>query len=305
MVSMDDMKCALVALVGLPNAGKSTLMNALVGEKVGIVSPKANTTRVTVRGVVTEGAVQLVFMDTPGLNRSGKAFDRRLVQQAEGAWADADVVVYLMDVSGKNVALDRHQEMLARHQSGKGRQKVVVVPTKVDLVKDKKALLPMLAEINGWGVDAVVPLSAMKKSGLVDLMKELGRMAPDGPWLFPAGQVTDMPLALRLAEITREKAMRLLHEEVPYTVGVITQGIEDRGDEGDEAPWLVQQQILVAKEQHKAMVVGKGGQMLKSIGMQARKDMQDVLGAGVRLELHVKVAERWLEREEWLREMGV
>lgn len=302
MLKMDEMRCALVALVGVPNVGKSTLMNALVGEKVGIISPKPNTTRVTVRGVVTEGDVQLVFMDTPGLNRSGKAFDRRLVQQAEGAWADADVVVYLMDAT-KTGRLDEHKVTLQRHQNAG--QKVVVVLTKVDLVKDKKALLPVLAEMNGWGVDAVVPLSAMKKKGVDDLLHELMKMAVDGPWLFPAGQVTDMPLALRLAEITREKAMRLLHEEVPYSVGVITQQMEEREDEGEEAPWLIQQQILVAKEQHKAMVVGKGGQMLKSIGMQARKDMQEILGAGVRLELHVKVAERWLEREEWLREMGV
>lgn len=302
MVKMHDMRCALVALVGVPNVGKSTLMNALVGEKVGIISPKPNTTRVTVRGVVTEDTVQLVFMDTPGLNRSGKAFDRRLVQQAEGAWADADVVVYLMDAT-KTARLEEHMVTLQRHQNAG--QKVVVVLTKVDLVKDKKALLPVLAEMNGWGMEAVVPLSAMKNKGVDDLLRELVKMAPEGPWLFPAGQVTDMPLALRLAEITREKAMRLLHEEVPYSVGVITQQMEEREDESEEAPWLVQQQILVAKEQHKAMVVGKGGQMLKSIGMQARKDMQEVLGAGVRLELHVKVAERWLEREEWLREMGV
>lgn len=305
---LNEMRCALVALVGVPNAGKSTLMNAIVGEKVGIISSKPNTTRVTVRGVKTSGVTQLIFMDTPGLNKSSKSFDRRLVQQAEGAWQEADVVVYLCDASKLRgdavMALREHKEMLDRHRHGEN-QKVVVVLTKVDMVKDKKLLLPLLTEINGWGVDAVVPLAAMKDNGVSQLLRELERMAVAGPWLFPAEQVTDMPMALRLAEITREKAMQLLHEEVPYGVGVLTQSMEEGDAEGEAAPWLIKQQILVARDQHKGMVLGKGGQMLKMIGTKARMDMQEILGAGVRLELHVKVAEKWLEREDWLREMGV
>ncbi|MBI1308682.1 MAG: GTPase Era [Proteobacteria bacterium] len=317
------MRCALVALVGLPNVGKSTLLNALVGEKVGIVSDKPNTTRVTVRGVFTQGETQFVFMDTPGLNRSSKAFDRRLVQQAEGAGQEADIVVFLVDVGGikggkegLSPAIVRQKEMLEQQfrpmQRQNKRQKLLVVLTKVDKVKDKTLLLPVLTEVGSWGVDGVVPLSAEKHDGgLKALLNELDRMTGEGPWLFPAGQVTDMPMPLRLAEITREKAMRLLYEEVPYGVGVVTEQVEDRRNEErgtrneEEAPMLVQQQILVAREQHKAMVVGKGGQMLKKIGMQARAEMQEILGCGVRLELHVKVAERWAEREEWLREMGV
>lgn len=296
----NQMRCALIAIVGLPNAGKSTLLNAIVGEKVGIVSPKPNTTRVTVRGVMTREETQLIFMDTPGLNRSDKSFDRRLVQQAKGAWAEADAVVFVMDATkgtkGQKDVLERYR--------GQG-QKLIVVVSKIDRVKDKKALLPLLSEIQTWGVDVVVPLSAQKANGVEALVGELMRSAQEGVWLFPAGQVTDMPLPLRLAEITREKAMRLLGQEVPYGVGVITQVYEERDADGEEAPVLIKQQVLVAKEQHKAMVVGAGGQMLKKIGMTARKEIQEILGKGVRLELHVKVAERWLEREEWLREMGV
>lgn len=299
-------RSALVALVGVPNVGKSSLLNALVGEKVGIISPKPNTTRVVVRGVLTQGADQLIFMDTPGLNRSSKSFDRRLVQQATGALNEADIVVILCDVKGV-----RGEDFSGRWEQEKGwvqaakarKQKVVLCLTKVDLVKDKKALLPVLVEVNGWGADAVVPLSALKKDGgVARLIEELVKMAPEGPWLFPAGQVTDMPLPLRLAEITREKAMRLLDQEVPYGVGVITEAMREQGE---DEPLLVQQQLLIAREQHKPIVLGKGGSMLKEIGMQARKEMQTILGHGVRLELHVKVAERWLEREEWLREMGV
>lgn len=308
MVAMDDMKCALVALVGVPNAGKSTLMNALVGEKVGITSNKPNTTRVTVRGVLTEGVNQLIFMDTPGLNRSSKAFDRRLVQQAQGAAVEADILLILCDVSGMRgkpagTVWSFEKQLVEAAKARK--QKVILALTKIDMVKDKASLLPVLTALGDWNVDAVVPLTALKGSGkgsgLDRLVAELVKMVPAGPWLFPPEQVTDMPMNFRLAELTREQAMRLLHQEIPYGVGVVTEKIE----EIEEGLLLVQQQLLVAKEQHKPMVLGAGGQMLKKIGMLARKEMQEVVGQGVRLELHVKVAERWLEREQWLREMGV
>lgn len=298
----DGMKCALVAIAGVPNVGKSTLMNALIGEKVGIVSPKPNTTRVTVRGVLTQGSNQLVFMDTPGLNRSSKAFDRRLVQQAQGAAVEADILLVLCDATAKGGWIEEKRLIEAARDR---QQKVIVVLTKIDKLKEKAALLPILSAMNSWGVDAVVPVSALKgatrTSGVTQLVRELERLMPAGPWLFPPEQVTDMPLPLRLAEVTRAQAMRLLHQELPYGVGVITQGIEDVED----GLVLVQQQLLVAKEQHKPMVLGSGGQMLKEIGSRARKDMQEILGSGVRLELHVKVAENWLEREQWLREMGI
>ena len=309
------MRCGLIALVGAPNAGKSTLINALVGEKLGIVSPKPNTTRITVRGVVTHGDNQLIFMDTPGLNRSEKAFDRRLVQQGQGAGGEADVVVILREVKRRQAAAGGGKRRRPEEEFGLERemaeqalarkQKVVVVLTKIDRLADKSMLLPLMTELQEWGVDAVVPVSAVngptKASGVAQLLAVLEKMLPEGPWLFPAGQVTDMPLPLRLAELTREQAMRLLHQEIPYGVGVLTERIE----EVEDGLTLVQQQLLVAKEQHKPMVLGNKGQMLKEIGTKARKEMQKVLGSGVRLELHVKVAERWLEREAWLREMGL
>lgn len=309
-------KVALVAVVGEPNAGKSTLLNAMVGEKVGIVSSKPNTTRVVVRGVVTEGDVQLVLMDTPGLNSSSKMFERRLVQQARGALAEADVVVLVWEFpvvrggeKGAGKVIDaRAGEMLrARVQEllDQGASKIVVGLSKVDRLKDKKGLLPLLAEIAGWQHDlhvaAVVPLFAPKGEGVKALVAELKRLAVEGPWMFAEGQKTDMPLGLRLAELTREQAMQQLEQELPYSVGVVTVLIEQNTD----APWLVRQELLVSKEQHKPMVLGAGGQMIKQIGMRARKEMQGIVGAGVRLELNVRVEPRWLEREEILREMGV
>lgn len=308
MIPFEDMRCGLIALVGLPNAGKSTLMNALVGEKLGIISNKPNTTRVTVRGVVTEGVNQMVFMDTPGFNRSSKAFDRRLLQQAAGAAVEADVVVILFDGGVGERGMSGDMQMLAEESKKRG-QKVVIVITKIDKFKDKSKLLPMLTKLNDWGVDAIVPITAIKANeggskkgtGVDRLVAELVKMLPEGPWLFPADQVTDMPLPLRLAELTREQAMRQLHQELPYNVGVITLSNEDQED----GSVLVHQQILVAKEQHKPMVLGNRGQMLKKIGTYSRMEMEKILGVHIRLELHVKVAERWIEREQWLREMGV
>ncbi|RYG61937.1 MAG: GTPase Era [Alphaproteobacteria bacterium] len=318
MISMDDMRCGLVALVGLPNAGKSTLMNAIVGEKVGIISNKPNTTRITVRGVLTEGVNQLVFMDTPGWNRSAKAFDRRLVQQAAGAAAEADIVAILADIGGGAAAFGPDVRELV-DQAKQRQQKVVLVVTKIDKLKSKEALLPLLGKLNDWNVDAVVPLAAIKAdphdgqakganarkvSGVERLVAELVKLIPDGPWLFPPEQVTDIPLKLRLAELTREQAMRQLHQELPYQIGVITESVEEVEDD-DGNVTLIHQQLLVSKEQHKPMVLGNRGQMLKKIGTFSRLEMQKVVGERVRLELHVKVAEKWLEREQWLREMGV
>ena len=317
MPPLDEMRCGLIALVGLPNAGKSTLMNALVGEKIGIISNKPNTTRVTVRGVRTDGASQMVFMDTPGLNRSSKAFDRRLVQQAMGAAAEADIMVVLSELNPDGSdSLTPEIRQLALDAKAR-QQKLVLLLTKIDRVKDKASMLPTLTRLSDMGADAIVPVAAIKaepgsgkasskSSGVERLVVELLKLLPEGPWLFPPDQTTDMPLPLRLAELTREQAMRQLHQELPYSIGVITGQLEEVIDEENgETVTLVNQQLLVAKEQHKPMVLGKGGQMLQKIGTFARLDMQKVLGTRVRLELHVKVAERWLEREQWLKEMGV
>lgn len=288
---MTQTRCALVAIIGQPNAGKSTLLNALVGARVGIISAKPNTTRLMVRGVQNKGDIQLVWLDTPGLfDKSGpakKGYDRSLLQQAESAMAEADVVVIVAETAKalKNMQLEESWISTA----AKRKQPVVLVLSKVDKVSSKSALLPLLTRLNDFTLKTVVPVGITqggKQGGVADVANAVAKLAPEGPHLFPQDMVTDQPLPERLSELTREQALRLLQAEVPYGVEVQTEAIT--AAEG-EAPMLVQQVVLVARNTHKGMVIGEGGQMLKRLGTQARHAMQEVLGQGVRLELRVVV----------------
>lgn len=290
-------RCGLIALVGAPNVGKSTLMNALVGSKVGIVSPKANTTRVVVRGVVCEGTCQLVFVDTPGLNQSTKAFDRTLVQQARGSLRDADVVALVIDAARGFGG--QAQDLV--NDFKKSSQQHVLIINKIDTLQPRSKVLALMAKAQEAGCfSRVFAVSASKGSGVEDIIPGLLEVLPEGPWLFAPDTATDMPLPLRLAEVTREKVMRNLHQEVPYAVGVVTTLLAD-----DETPVLVRQTLLLAREAHKPLIIGKKGEMLQRIGSAARQDMQDMMGVGVRLELQVDVKPRWLEQQGLLGEMGV
>ena len=294
-------RCGLIAIVGAPNVGKSTLVNALVGEKLGIVSPKANTTRITVRGVITQGANQFILVDTPGLNSSQKAFDRALVQQAQGSVAEADIIALLIDAARgfDNRAMD----IVAAIQ--KGQRKAVLIINKIDKLNPREKVLALMtraAELNCFAEVLAIAASNVEKKGgggVKDVLPRLAAHLPEGPWLFPADQTTDMPMPQRLAEITREKVMLNLHEEVPYAIAVVTDDIDDTSK-----PLVVNQRILLAREAHKPLVLGKGGSMLQRIGTAARMDMQDILGTGVRLELHVEVAPDWQERVHLLYPAG-
>lgn len=290
-------RCGLVAIVGAPNVGKSTLINALVGEKVGIVSSKANTTRVVVRGVIAQGPNQFVLVDTPGLNTSQKAFDRALVQQAQGSLSDADVIALVIDASrGFD---DRAMDIIRIIKDGK--RKAVLIINKVDKLNPREKVLVLMtkaAELDCFAeVFAVAAADVAKKGGggVKDILPRLVAHIPAGPWLFPADLATDMPLPQRLGEITREKVMTFLHEEVPYAIAVVTDDVDDSAK-----PVLVQQRILLAREAHKPLVIGKGGLMLQRIGTAAREDIQSILGTGVRLELHVEVSPDWQERAHLL-----
>jgi GTP-binding protein Era len=293
---MAETKCGLIALAGVPNVGKSSLLNALVGEKVGIVSAKPNTTRVVVRGVVNRLDNQFIFVDTPGLREGQKGLDRLMVQQARGAVEEADIVCYLAEAthfSSKTLRID-----------DKSSSKKVLVLTKVDKITPKSRLLPLLEEAGGLGIfDAIVPVSVRGGGTVEGLLQALVGLLPVGPWLFPGGfkGATDAPLALRLAELTREQAMNRLHDEVPYGLAVLPAGME----EPEGGPLLVRQTIVVTRDSQKPIVLGKGGAMLKAIGSAARQEMRKVLGRGVRLELHVEVDPRWAERADVLRELGL
>jgi GTP-binding protein Era len=286
-------RCAYVALIGQPNAGKSTLLNALVGQRVGIISAKPNTTRRLVRGVQQLGATQLVWLDTPGLTskpgHAKRGYDRALMQQAAAAMAEADVVVVVAEATKALRNFTQEQAWLTQAQTRQ--QPVVLALSQVDKLKDKKALLPFLTQLNGQPWAAVVPLSATKNLALNELAAAVAKVAPLGPHLFPAEIISDQPMAEWLSELTREQILRQLQAEVPY--GILVQTDEVIPPQ-DGAPMVVQQTVLVPKERHKGMVLGAGGQRLKALGTQARHAMQEVLGQGVRLELQVKVLKHFL-----------
>jgi GTP-binding protein Era len=298
MTSTPKTRCALVALIGQPNAGKSTLLNALVGARVAIVSDKPNTTRMMVRGAQTLGETQIVWLDTPGLVNGGsrsdaskmqRGFDRTLQQQAESAMAEADVLVVVADIRGALRDFSTEERWIT--QAAKAKQPVVLALTKTDLVKDKKQFLPLLERLNTLPVAAVVLVATLRNQAVPEVAKAVAKLAPVGPHLFPSDMLTDQPLPERLAELTREQVLRLMNAEVPYGATVITEAImpPGSGDAGDDAPMLVQQMIVVPKNSHKPMMLGEGGQMIKKIGTQARHAMQQALGQGVRLELRVVV----------------
>lgn len=290
-------RCGLVALVGAPNVGKSTLMNALLGSRVGIVSPKANTTRVVVRGVVMHHTAQLVLVDTPGLNHSTKAFDRALVQQARGSLRDADVVMLVIDALK---GFDAEARALVENFK-QGGQTYVLAINKMDKLTPRSKVLELMTLAQQAGCFArVFAVSASNGGGVDDIIPQLAPLLPEGPWLFDPAMRTDMPLPQRLAELTREQVMRFLHEEVPYAIGVVTTALDEQA-----APVQVNQTLILAREAHKPLVIGKGGAMLERIGTAARAAMHEVLGRGVRLDLHVEVRERWLEQQDLLRDMGV
>lgn len=292
------MKSGFVALLGAPNAGKSTLINKLVGEKIGIVSPKANTTRLLVRGILTQPDGQVIFVDTPGLNESNKSFDRLLVQQAQSALADADVVLVVLD-AGKGLNARARDIMTMALQTGKP---AALVLNKVDTVQPRSKLLPMMQEIGAqYAFAQVFAVDALHGKGTDDIAARLMKLLPEGPVLYPAGMATDAPLPLRLSEVTREKAMLFLQQEIPYGLTVMPEELVEE----DDGKLLVRQNIVVSAERHKGMVVGSKGAMIQKIGTAARHDMETMTGKKIFLDLMVKVQEDWQEKINLLKDLGL
>ena len=294
--------CGFVALIGAPNAGKSTLINALVGAKVSIVSRKAQTTRGPVRGVVVEGEAQIVFVDTPGLFQPKRRLDRAMADAAWGAAADADVRALLVDARAEvgspeiSEGVERILESLSQR---KGR--CVLILNKIDLVEAPK-LLELAARFNAkLAFDETFMISAERGHGLDKLKRDLGKLMPPGPWLYPEDQIADAPMRSLAAEITREKIFERLHDELPYQTTVETDSWKDLPDGSAR----IEQTIYVTREGHKKIVIGEGGKTLKSIGSAARKEIADANDSKVHLFLFVKVRENWLDDPERYRAMGL
>lgn len=290
-------RSGFVALIGAPNAGKSTLVNQLVGTKVSIVTHKVQTTRALVRGIFIEGPAQIVLVDTPGIFRPKRRLDRAMVTTAWGGAKDADIILVLLDSQG---GLNENAEALLSSMKDV-RQKKVLVLNKVDRV-DPPVLLDLARKANELvAFDQTFMVSALNGSGCKDLAKYLADNVPNGPWYYPEDQISDMPMRQLAAEITREKLYLRLHEELPYASTVETERWEERKD----GSVRIEQVIYVERESQKKIVLGHKGETIKAIGQSARKEISEILEQTVHLFLFVKVRENWGNDPERYREMGL
>ncbi len=296
---MAETRCGYVALIGEPNAGKSTLLNKMVGAKVSIVTHKVQTTRARIRGITIEGDTQIVFVDTPGLFRPRRNLDRAMVTAAWTGAADADLVVLLVEAhrgitEGVKAILEALEERVHNRP-------IVLAINKIDRVKSD-TLLALSTELNGlFNFAATFMISAEKGHGTGDLKKWLAGEMPEGPWLYPEDQIADLPLRLLAAEITREKLTLRLHQELPYQLTVETEKWTDRKDGSVRIDPL----IYVMRDGHKGIILGPKGETIKSVSIAARQELKEFLDREVHLFLQIKVRPKWLNDPERFSEMGL
>ncbi len=291
-------RCGFVALIGAPNAGKSTLLNRLIGAKVSIVSPKVQTTRRRVLGVAMRGTAQVVFVDTPGIFAPKRRLDRAMVAAAWSGAGDADRIVLLVDAAKKKIDGDTRAIIEGLKKSGRT---AICAINKVDAVPHEK-LLAIAAELSAlFPFEHIFMISAETGDGVEDLMNEVVAHLPEGPHHFPDDQLTDLPVRLLASEVTREHLFRQLHEEVPYALTVETEAWEEFKDGSAK----VSQVIYVARDNQKAIVLGKGGSRIKQVREAAQRELEGMLERKVHLFLFVKVRENWQEDPERYREMGL
>ena len=310
-MSEGNTRAGFAAVIGAPNAGKSTLVNRLVGSKVSIVTRKVQTTRFPVRGVAMEGQAQIVLVDTPGVFTPRRRLDRAMVRAAWAGAEDADAVVHLVDAEAdiaikgdKSTAGQRRgvedaktiTEGLAK--SGRG---AILALNKIDTVKRDQLLATADALFRSGVYNEVFMVSAETGSGVADLKARLAGLMPEGPWLYPEDQTADLPARLLAAEITREKVYLRVHEELPYAANVETTAFEERKDGSAR----LEQTIYVERESQRAILLGKGGQTLKWIGQKSREELAEILGRPIHLFLHVKVVEDWQNKRDFYRDTGL
>jgi GTP-binding protein Era len=295
--ALETKRCGFIALIGAPNAGKSTLINAMVGSKVAIVTPKVQTTRTLLRGIAMQGSAQLVFLDTPGIFAPRRRLDRAMVTTAWSGAHDADIVAVLIDArSGLN---DDAETLLKKLTEV--RQPKVLILNKVDLV-DKAKLLALAQAANDLAkFEATFMISATQGDGVADVRQWLATHVPQGPWHYPEDEVSDAPVRQLAAEITREKLYLKLHQELPYQSTVETESWTERKD----GSLRIEQTIYVERDSQKKIVLGKAGQSIKAIGEAARRELSDILQKKVHLFLFVKVREGWGDDPERYRQMGL
>jgi GTPase len=297
---MTETKCGYVALIGEPNAGKSTLMNYMVGAKVSIVTHKVQTTRARIRGIAIEGDAQLIFVDTPGLFQTRRNLDKAMVAAAWSGAGDGDVVVLLIEAHrGITKGVEMILEGLAKRLHKK--QKVVLAINKIDMVKAEK-LLELTKKINEmFEFDETFMISAEKGFGIKELRAYFAANMPKGPWLYPEDQIADVPMRMIAAETTREKLMLRLHQELPYFLTVETTGWEQKKD----GSVRIDQVVYVIRERHKGIALGPKGQTIKAVSIASRTELKNLIGAEVHLFIQVKVRPKWENEAERFTEMGL
>ncbi len=290
--SKNTKRCGFVSVIGLPNAGKSTLVNTMVGTKVSIVSRKVQTTRSRILGITIHDNAQIVLIDTPGIFKARKTLEKAMVNAALSSFEESDFIVHIVDAAAKNAA--GKSEALQQALRDRGAKNVILALNKIDNV-EKTKLLALTQEMNeAFSYQATFMISALDGRGVKDLASYLSNIVPEGVWMYSEDQITDMPMRLMAAEITREKIYDQVHQEIPYSVFVKTENWENF----DNGSVKISQLIYVQRDTQKRILLGKGGAKIKAIGKAAREELEDILGVRVHLKTFVSVQENWTEQAE-------
>ena len=290
MMPDNDLRCGFVSVIGLPNAGKSTLVNTLVGSKVSIVSRKIQTTRTRILGIAIHDKTQIILIDTPGIFKPAKTLEKAMVTAALSSMEGADYIAHVIDTTAKK-PIEENKVILDTLDKQKN---VILVLNKIDKIA-KPDLLHLTQKLNAaFPYAATFMISALNDQGIKDLTAYLADILPKQPWMYPEDQISDMPIRLMAAEITREKIFHQLHQEIPYAVFVETENWESF----DNGSIKISQLVYVQKESQKGIILGKGGAKIKAIGQAARKELEEIMGQKIHLKIFVKVQENWAERSE-------
>ena len=298
---MAETKNVFVTIIGRPNAGKSSLLNALIGERIAAVSSKPQTTRTKITGVLTRGETQYVFIDTPGMHKAKNKLSEHMVKTISDSVAESETVLLVADAS-KEIS-DAERRLISELS---GRTHVILALNKIDLFEDKSQVIAKLSEYSKlYDFAEIIPISVIEKDGLDLVMEAIDKFAADGPHYFPDDMLTDQPEKVIMAEIIREKALDLLRDEIPHGIAVTIERIGERDDRSGEAILDIEATIYCERDSHKGIVIGKGGSMLKRIGSEAREELETFFRIKVALQCWVKVKEGWRNREALIKNFGL
>lgn len=299
---MNNTKNVFVTIIGRPNAGKSSLLNALIGEKIAAVSAKPQTTRTKITGVLTKDEIQYVFMDTPGMHKSKNKLSEHMINAVNESVSDAEIITLVVDCTKKPSEVEK----VLTNNVKSSKSKVILALNKIDLLDNKAELIKRIAEYSDiYDFDEVIPISALNGDGLDVLLKIYTDSAVEGPHYFPDDMLTDQPEKVVMAEIIREKALNNLNEEIPHGIAVTIESLKERDNRQGETILDIEAIIFCEKESHKGIVIGKKGSMLRKIGEQARIELEDFFQIKVNLQCWVKVKEGWRNREGLIRNFGL